>query len=1217
MPYASDAQRRFMHVRHPEIAAKWDAEIRAAKKKRKVKKASSKVGWLQPLAIGVAGGAMANQFPSVEEEVRRRKRKSKGKISKLAVSVHDDPYFNQEVAQKTFDLVMKMDDDAAEMFCEMVIGQIHEDIVEKNLGTLQRHLDVVVAKQLDGVKQAMRAISKSNDPKTYAQWEEIVKDWESRLHPRGQPGNVGQFRANVSHHQVKPLSRRVADELGLVPTDAAERRRYYDLSPTQRAQYQDEYRQLAHFLSTVTASSTGGDHNVYLHMHDRAGHEFRQPLAGGAAEANQHLLNPHLTLDSVEATPATLTVAGSAFGLAQAMGMDYGPSTPGRIETGQRAMDELGSFRRNWDAETENKASNARLYARIGATGEYLGAVAPPGKIKAAAKLAEVVGSHGPEAEAVIGPTARKTAYRYRGTEKAPDPHLVALYGRAISGAKAGGAEAEPAEIRTRPTERPGVETANRRPTRVKGGTRVPQPLAITQMAARRALDERRAPTWDERAAGRRVIEDQLRFNVPSQELYELQAQSGHIPPSEGVMLNADGQIAAQAIGYGDDHYLPFNLKNLKALKGGEYIRTRSVGGLTAEDVYTGLISGARRVTVVSRSGTFSVEFEPDFRGGRRYNDKAARMTRRYEQLLDAVQSKQVMRAALPAPVEQAIRSEVATEFPGESRAVLREKTKQRIKEYREDPDIGPEDEKLARLVYEQGMRDNPSRDEVAWLQSARQMIRQGKAYNYQLDAQGYEAAQDALEEQFPYYIKSMPVIEREGEKVSGEPDKGYVEPGRNRPTAARAGLFGTETNRPAGKENMKFSASQANYQRGRGGMRGAGDITPSRPQREPAQGAAPTSAPPAAADANSVDRAIAAGENRDDAVELFNALRAATDRGVLDQTFAQRHEVLNMDPAVFAHESSNPETMEQFRTAVHDEFAHRLTELPTDLRTSYLQFQRSSGALTRQAYDQRFGFHWTPEPPEFRERAYGSGATDEERQAERTRIDNRTGSLTTGRQLSSLNDGELHNELNALRRLHSVMRSTPELGADSNAEQRRAVALRLFGNTYDRHAIGLMTGSPEGVERRMEDIHRMRVLNQGVPDAQRGGGVTHRFDELLTPGQQAIGEMNRVNELRTRLATLQRYRQGMAFADEHPNPDVDAAIADVEHVLGLAEGGNPPSEDDYDTALTMTEDLARNAPVDTSQLSHVQRGIFERGREPRLFHTDPVTGVVTYQPPR
>lgn len=31
MPYASDAQRKFMHAQHPGIAKKWDAEIRTGK----------------------------------------------------------------------------------------------------------------------------------------------------------------------------------------------------------------------------------------------------------------------------------------------------------------------------------------------------------------------------------------------------------------------------------------------------------------------------------------------------------------------------------------------------------------------------------------------------------------------------------------------------------------------------------------------------------------------------------------------------------------------------------------------------------------------------------------------------------------------------------------------------------------------------------------------------------------------------------------------------------------------------------------------------------------------------------------------------------------------------------------------------------------------------------------------------------------------------------
>ena len=113
------------------------------------------------------------------------------------------------------------------------------------------------------------------------------------------------------------------------------------------------------------------------------------------------------------------------------------------------------------------------------------------------------------------------------------------------------------------------------------------------------------------------------------------------------------------------------------------------MGGLTSEDIYTGLISGARRVTVVSRSGTFTMEFQPDFRGGRRHNDKARRMTRRYEQILDAVQSEQVDRQDVPKRWKDIIAQEVQDEYPPTtSKAFLRTEIDARIKDFKENPKI-------------------------------------------------------------------------------------------------------------------------------------------------------------------------------------------------------------------------------------------------------------------------------------------------------------------------------------------------------------------------------------------------------------------------------------------------------------------------------------------------------------------------------------------------
>lgn len=42
MPYASDKQRKYMHAKHPDIAARWDKEVKA--KKAAPKAASKKRG---------------------------------------------------------------------------------------------------------------------------------------------------------------------------------------------------------------------------------------------------------------------------------------------------------------------------------------------------------------------------------------------------------------------------------------------------------------------------------------------------------------------------------------------------------------------------------------------------------------------------------------------------------------------------------------------------------------------------------------------------------------------------------------------------------------------------------------------------------------------------------------------------------------------------------------------------------------------------------------------------------------------------------------------------------------------------------------------------------------------------------------------------------------------------------------------------------------------
>ncbi len=53
MPYKSDAQRKYMHAVHPEIAKRWDAEI-AAKKEEHLK---ARIKMMRPRKRRESGGS--------------------------------------------------------------------------------------------------------------------------------------------------------------------------------------------------------------------------------------------------------------------------------------------------------------------------------------------------------------------------------------------------------------------------------------------------------------------------------------------------------------------------------------------------------------------------------------------------------------------------------------------------------------------------------------------------------------------------------------------------------------------------------------------------------------------------------------------------------------------------------------------------------------------------------------------------------------------------------------------------------------------------------------------------------------------------------------------------------------------------------------------------------------------------------------------------------
>lgn len=986
--------------------------------------------------------------------------------------------FNQRAAKAAYDIVMKMDDDSAEMFARIVVADMLESTIEKNLPVLQAHLNEVVSKRVTIAKRM--TVEQLRDEPT-AEVGEFAKalsviskatpyDYGYRFRESdfNRDPQSGQFRAKVVYNQTKPIPKRSAEALGI---KGVENPTYDALSSRKKAEYQDAYRQLSYFLQAVR--SGGAENQDVLLTYRNARGDTYTEAHNGSAPSTERLLDSGDTLVGMTARPTTLTVGGAAFGLTSALGAPAGERQQVAGGMMNRFDSKYNSFASEWNAAGANDAvNNDQLYRRISSGSKFVQDVAPFGsKAAVAGRLGQFVGEHGSEAEQVFGPAARKTAYRYRGTEKKPDKHLVGLYGRAINNAKMSGVEEEPEELQTpRAGGPPRVEElgTRRSASRTKTSGKPAISLGMAQQAVARERAEYRAPTWAERAVGRRVLIDQMKFKLPNRDLYELQLASGNTPPSEGLMLNKNGQIVTQAIGYGDDHYVPFNLKHLKGLKGGEYIRTRSVGGLTSEDIYTGLISGARQVTVVSRSGTFTMEFNEDFRGGRRHNDKARRMTGRYEQILDAVQSEKVSRKQIPTPIRNQIATKVREENLGESPTVIRTLTEDKIKEYRESPDITPEDQELISRLWMAGMISDPSRDAKEYRAQVEAMVRNNKDYLFRLDGPGYDAASQALEEQFPYYIKVNNRVEDERELTSVERDKGYVEPGHNRPTAAAAGLFGAHTQQAYKDQGSKFSASRADYQ----GYRSK--KIPGEPDAVSIEGKKNGEKPKTEAE-KKMD-SIAANISKKKLAKKIHSLVRTMPTKNMEPAAAK---LMAMDESEFAEAIKDSKNMEDWNRLVLL-LESRSAKLPPELRSAVHQYGRSG--LTAEKFSKEKVRLWPTIPYEFESEgvAYRNGDTDSikaARQLKRREINARTQSILKGGNLSSLTEKELKEDLEVRAEIADMVDEIPEL-ADKNNPDARAAARKKFLGRYNTKALNLFLEDPERLERGMKDVHRMRALN-------------------------------------------------------------------------------------------------------------------------------------------
>lgn len=704
--------------------------------------------------------------------------------------------YNERAAAWATDLVMKMDDGEAQEFVTHVTYAVLQDDIAGNRRTINAK---VMEIQKGLLRDAERVISKGVlSPVDVI--TEIAKAWDEHDTKRDRHGRFATVESRVrSNRAIKPLPkagervRGIPSAKGLATASGSKARA--KLTPAERSAYQQQYMALA---EAMDRASTGGQGVIAILQNKKTGNRE----AAHITSLNKITAWNPASQDLVavqEPRPDGSPAGRASFDLVSSLGGPTARATQGAVQGVERGG---SSFADRWtDAGGDQAGSTtASTYRRIEAGSKLLGQVAPySGKAQVASAFGQFVGHYGPEAEKVIGPAARKTAYRYRGTERKPDKALL---------------DARNSNV---------VSLA------------VPESdQSIPQIAARRALGPGAGVSPEQKqGASQSASTLYLGRRLPSLRLAEIQTKSGKIPPSEGVIIDRDGKIAHQAVGFQEDHYLPFNLKNLKDLKDGQYVRTRTKGGLTTEDIYTGLVAGARQVTVVSNSGVFTIEFEDDFRGVRRYNDKAASMVERYGKTLDAIQNGGIEREAMSPEEKASIRADVEAEASdyGYSRRETEDMITERIKEARSDTSLS---EAELKLIDAQAGNMSTNADDIR--RTRQKLIDDAteakRTRLYQLDGEGYAAAMESLKEQYPYYIKGVSFMtKREAMNLAGEradkgfeggipdlagrlkpfasgSDSGYVKARHNRPDAVQEGYYDSTIN-----GQTKIKASETNYQ--------------------------------------------------------------------------------------------------------------------------------------------------------------------------------------------------------------------------------------------------------------------------------------------------------------------------------------------------------------------------------------------------------------------
>jgi hypothetical protein len=276
---------------------------------------------------------------------------------------------------------------------------------------------------------------------------------------------------------------------------------------------------------------------------------------------------------------------------------------------------------------------------------------------------------------------------------------------------------------------------------------------------------------------------------------------------------------------------LPFDLKNLKSLRGGQYVRTRQQGGLTGEDIYTAIRTGTRMATVVSSSGIYSVEFDPNFRGARANSDKARSMYERYLKILDAVDNSKLYVKDIDAAEKAQLKAQAQAMGDTDDTIFTRFLNDRReASKYLDEGTIAILQEEAHAQAESEGLKNKGDRYarrvEEIYDEKSEEKLKE-RVSRLSLNAKGYDVALRTLQQQFPYFIRNVSyqplTSKQQGEgflqnlNQSGKlgarqslysRDEGYVNPGGLRPEQTRRGFKAPSRHEYNKFKNEKFYGS-------------------------------------------------------------------------------------------------------------------------------------------------------------------------------------------------------------------------------------------------------------------------------------------------------------------------------------------------------------------------------------------------------------------------